>query len=802
MASFSDISIRFSANLKEFSTQINNAQRDMKKFGRQLKRTGAQLTVGLTAPITALGYASVAAFDVQAKALADVEAALISTGGVANRTFEQLQRDASALQETTIFGDEEILTGVTAKLLTFTNIANTEFDRTQQLALDLATRMDGDLKGATIQLGKALNDPIKQLSSLSRIGITFNEEQLKTIQTLARTGKMAQAQAMILDELEVKFGGAAAAAAKAGTGPFKQLSNQIGDLTEDFGKIISEALIPIVNRIKNVVTNLQRLDDGTKKTIVVVAALAAAIGPLLVTIGLMATTVIPGLISAFVALKAAFVSFTAVIAANPLGALAVAIGLVVGAIVSLNKNTKEVVKQQSTLSKVTDEATRSIASERAKLDELLFIARDELLSKEQRVKAVQELNKLSPKYLGNLTLEKINTDEARKSIEKYNEALLQSAKVKAAQERLQQIQSKIIEVELSASKSRREALNDEALQRKFADEAARRGITTAQVEKEWQDALNLGSAVRVRNLKAEADELLDIIKNNKDYAGALTDVQKALGEIGKVKTVSAFADGGEGTVGLGAQNEALRNHIEVLKAVQREYSKTSDEYKWLAEQIAFHTETIENAINGVTFDPLMEIITKSMLQAQESIRKTRDVMEEFEDSVNRAIENSIVAFGDAFGTMISQVVAGANVGKSVSNMLFGTLGDMLITLGKIALETAAGLVAIELALESFNPYIVAAAGVALIALGRSVKNQVKATAFADGGLVYGPTLGLVGEYAGARNNPEVIAPLNKLKELLEPGAGAVIIGGELTADGNKLRVLLNRTDARNSRFGG
>lgn len=49
------------------------------------------------------------------------------------------------------------------------------------------------------------------------------------------------------------------------------------------------------------------------------------------------------------------------------------------------------------------------------------------------------------------------------------------------------------------------------------------------------------------------------------------------------------------------------------------------------------------------------------------------------------------------------------------------------------------------------------------------------TPFADGGIVYGPTLSIMGEYAGARSNPEVIAPLSKLRSLIGEGAG----GGRL-----------------------
>ena len=70
-----------------------------------------------------------------------------------------------------------------------------------------------------------------------------------------------------------------------------------------------------------------------------------------------------------------------------------------------------------------------------------------------------------------------------------------------------------------------------------------------------------------------------------------------------------------------------------------------------------------------------------------------------------------------------------------------------------------------------------------------VKNVAK---FADGGIVSGPTMALVGEYAGASNNPEVIAPLNKLKDIIgdNPASTPTIIGGRIEADGRKLAIVL------------
>ena len=194
-----------------------------------MQRVGRNLSVGLTAPILAFGGVALKSWDKQEKAIAQVNAGLISTGNAVGFTSEQLQKMASDLQNTSLFGDEEILQDATAQLLTFTNIAGEQFARTQQAAVDLSTRLGGDLKSASIQLGKALNDPVANLSALSRSGIQFSKEQKAVIKSLAESNKLADAQTIILDELARQYGGAGEAAAKAGLGGFKQLQNSIGD---------------------------------------------------------------------------------------------------------------------------------------------------------------------------------------------------------------------------------------------------------------------------------------------------------------------------------------------------------------------------------------------------------------------------------------------------------------------------------------------------------------------------------------------------------------------------------------------
>ena len=289
MASIASINIKFSANLSEFSSGMQTAMRELDKVGQQFQKIGAGLTIGVTAPILAFGVASVLAFDQSAQAIAQVEAALKSTGGAVGYNSEQLQKMASDLQSVTTFDDDEILKKATANLLTFSKITGTTFQDAQKAALDLATRLDGDLQSASIQVGKALNDPIKGVSALSKVGVSFSGSQKEMIKSMVNTNDLAGAQAIILKELQTEFGGSAEAAAKAGTGSFKQLANQLGDLSEEFGKIIVEALLPFVGWVKDIVASVQALSPNMKIVIAVVAGLLAAIGPVLVVLGTLAT---------------------------------------------------------------------------------------------------------------------------------------------------------------------------------------------------------------------------------------------------------------------------------------------------------------------------------------------------------------------------------------------------------------------------------------------------------------------------------------------------------------------------------
>lgn len=170
----------------------------------------------------------------QEQAVFQLEQRLKSTGGVAGWSSEQLQSMASALQGMTTYGDEAIIE-MESLLLTFTNIHGEIYEQALPAVLDMSTAMGKDLQSSALQLGKALNDPIRGVAALAESGIQFSNSQREQIKALVETGQTAEAQRIILKELETQFGGAAKAARQGLGGSLESLQNSFGDALEKIG---------------------------------------------------------------------------------------------------------------------------------------------------------------------------------------------------------------------------------------------------------------------------------------------------------------------------------------------------------------------------------------------------------------------------------------------------------------------------------------------------------------------------------------------------------------------------------------
>ena len=137
--------------------------------------------------------------------------------------------------------------------------------------------------------------------------------------------------------------------------------------------------------------------------------------------------------------------FNAVAKINPWVALASVIIAAGVAIYQFSTALTSAEKAQRKLNDVQLQAEQSIVREKLEMEQLLAVARDKTRSDEDRLKAIQALQKLSPDYLGNLSLETINTKEATDATDAYIASLLKKASVQAAEDELVELQKKRIE---------------------------------------------------------------------------------------------------------------------------------------------------------------------------------------------------------------------------------------------------------------------------------------------------------------------------------------------------------------------
>lgn len=220
-----------------------------KKVGKLSKTLKVGLAAGATA--AAAGMAVLVTQSAKAVELAGIQEeaerklaeTVRSTGMAAGFTTEELLSMASGLQNVTTFGDETIIRGQQL-LLTFTNIGRDVFPRATEASLDMAETF-GSVDSAAVQLGKALNDPIKGITALQRVGVSFTESQKEQITVLQQSGDIMGAQTIILDELARQFGGQARAAADTFSGRMQQVENSVGDAYE----VLGFALIPALEKL-------------------------------------------------------------------------------------------------------------------------------------------------------------------------------------------------------------------------------------------------------------------------------------------------------------------------------------------------------------------------------------------------------------------------------------------------------------------------------------------------------------------------------------------------------------------------
>jgi hypothetical protein len=264
MSQIGEISVRITADsgnleqgLKRSRKAVGDTSKELDKGAGFFKKYEGAIKAAASAAAAyavSVGVKKIIANTVeQERATAQLDQALRSTGRYTPELSKEMQTLAASLQQVSTFGDETIIRAQ-GLLLTFTKVGGDTFPRATQAILDMSTAMQMDLKSATLQVGKALNDPILGVTALSRAGIQFSQQQRDVIKNLVDTNRVAEAQTLILKELETQFGGSALAARNTLGGAIDSLKNAFGDLLEGSGGNVSqttEAINELTERLND-----------------------------------------------------------------------------------------------------------------------------------------------------------------------------------------------------------------------------------------------------------------------------------------------------------------------------------------------------------------------------------------------------------------------------------------------------------------------------------------------------------------------------------------------------------------------
>jgi hypothetical protein len=236
------------------------------------------------------------------------------------------------------------------------------------------------------------------------------------------------------------------------------------------------------------------------------------------------------------------------------------------------------------------------------------------------------------------------------------------------------------------------------------------------------------------------------------------------------------------------------NDIETELSVQEKLNKGS-----LIRRIDYTKQALAKVavLAAMTFDPnTIGIYLDAFDKLNAKLKGYGDQWNVTAKSINDSIQNFVISSFTLMGDSLGKALAGENV--DIFNAFAMLIADALTNIGTslISYATMVGL-AMTLFADPLTWPIALAAGIAAVAAGAFLKaklskkqNKTGATAFANGGIVSGPTMGLIGEYPGAKSNPEIVAPLDKLKDMLGGGGN-----GQFVLRGSDLILALNRSES-------
>mgnify|MGYP004679082709 CR=1 FL=1 len=760
--------------------------------------------------------------------------------GATDAEIQSIKDLASAQQEIGVIGDEVQLSGA-QQIATFLNekasletlIPAMNNLLAQQKGLNAST---GDAVQVGNLMGKAM---MGQVDALKRVGISFTEAEANVI----KYGTEQERAAMLAQVIQNNVGEMNAELAQTDSGKQQQLVNTLGDMKEQIGGLVngalpfvtmaaqaSQALAAVSTLIAGIKTLTTTLYASTKAFI---ASTAATIKNKVATLAVAAAQKVVTI--ATNAWKAAQVVLNMILTANPIGLIITAIGLLVTAVITAYNNCESFRKIVDGVWEAIKPLANAIMNGLAKAFEWLVEKCKEAwewlknilglggkkvevavnVSKPKAAPAI-DLGETQKKYANAGSTPKAATpktpkaaspvyDEAATTLKGINDnievlrAKLQTASVEEAAAINQQIagwQAKADAIENAgkaaddntplwkedAATLREIGDNIEILQAKLQDATAEEAAAINQQIDAWNakaDAIkNAGKAVDNGPLwKDDASTIKDISDNieilNKQLQTASIDEAAAINQ--QIDAWNAKADAIKN-----AGREAEKTGTSVGKSLKSGWGAI----KGMASSVESITEALKG--NGSAWQIVCGIVD-GFIGLYEGIQTVIGIINLLSAaSAAHAATKGVEATAEGTEATVRATTAATNAATSAA----------IITANKLEAASWKELAAAEyMAAHAYIPF----AGFG-IAMGFTTAMLAAVTAagipmLADGGLASGPTLAMVGEYAGASGNPEVIAPLDKLRGLLaEPAAPIDFSKVEFRIKGRELVGILSKED--------
>ena len=300
---------------------------------KQLETAGEKAQFAIKKAAIPAGIAVAALGGILAKAAKGAEEARQANQRLSNvlesMGFDEATDRVSAYAESlerTIAVDADVIKATQTKLATFANLTKTvneaggAFDRATVAALDLAAAGFGTAETNAIQLGKALEDPIKGIAALAKSGVTFTEQEKEKIRTLVESNEVLEAQNLILSAIEKQVGGTA----KASASSFDKIKFSLAGISDTLGEMV----LPLVDKFAVAMQGVAVFVSENEK---LVGGLVIAFGGLAVAV-LAVNAAMKVYNAMLIIVKGAQILLNLAMAANPIGLIVVGIAALIAAL--------------------------------------------------------------------------------------------------------------------------------------------------------------------------------------------------------------------------------------------------------------------------------------------------------------------------------------------------------------------------------------------------------------------------------------------------------------------------------------